>query len=487
MKKTLSSVKKNFLYQCIYEVLIIILPFVTSPYIARVLGAEGIGIYSYTYTIANYFVLFANLGIKNYGNRIIAEVRDDREELNKTFSNLFSVMFLVSIIIFIVYMTYAFFFSDYQTIALIQCLYVLSSLIDINWFYFGIEKFKLTVIRNTIIKLGTVVSVFLFVRDKDDLWTYCLVMSLGTVIGQLAVWPFLKKYVSIEKPTWKEMILHIKPLLVLFVPVLAVSLYKYMDKIMLGMISTKPQVGFYENAEKAINIPVSIITSFGTVMLPRISNMTKDGNVERIKIYIGKSIELIMCMSFAMAFGMLGVARNFSVVFWGSEFETSGSIIMILAITIPFLAFANVIRTQFLIPLKLNKLYIISVFVGALVNLSTNMIFIYYFGAIGAAYGTVLAEVAVCIIQSFFVRKKLPVSEYLKKCLFFMIAGCVMFVIVYLLGFGERSGGMLIIQSLVGGMIYIILCLLYFKYNNNEWIMSMVCEILNKEVSHKRN
>ena len=149
---------------------------------------------------------------------------------------------------------------------------VLSGLFDISWFYFGIEHFKLTVLRSTVIKILNVICVFTLVRSKSDLWIYCLIMALGMLLSQLTLWVPLKKYVKFVKPSWSKMTIHIKPMLVLFVPTIAVSLYKYMDKIMIGSISSKTQLGFYENAEKVINIPTTVITSFGTVMLPKMSN-----------------------------------------------------------------------------------------------------------------------------------------------------------------------------------------------------------------------
>ena len=273
-----SSVKKNFFYQMIYEVLVFILPFITSPYIARVIGAEGLGIYSYANSIAYYFVLFSMLGLKNYGNRTIAQSRDDRERLNETFSNVAALHIIASTICILTYVGYIVILKGERLYAIIMGAYVLSGLFDISWFYFGIEKFKLTVTRNTLIKIANVICVFVFVRDADDLWKYCMIMSVGTLISQMVLWIPLKKYVTFVKPTWSKMVIHIKPLCILFIPSIAVSLYKYMDKIMIGVLSNKVQLGYYENAEKVINIPMGIITSFGVVMLPKMSNLLATKN-----------------------------------------------------------------------------------------------------------------------------------------------------------------------------------------------------------------
>lgn len=475
------SVKKNFFYQMIYEILIIILPFITSPYIARVIGAEGLGIYSYSYSIAYYFVLFSMLGLKNYGNRVIAQNRDNKETLNKTFSNIFAIHAVIVMICLVVYMIYVYNKRQEQIYALIQTAYVMSSLFDISWFYFGIEKFKLTVTRSTIIKILNVICVFVFVKTSDDLWKYCLIMSVGILVSQLTLWIPLKKYVSLKKPQWREMKTHIKPLLILFIPAIAVSLYKYMDKIMIGALSSKAQLGFYENAEKVTNIPMSIIAAFGTVMLPKVSFLLANKSHKKVMEYINISMEYVMCLSFALAFGLAAVGTTFAPVFWGEEFAYSGILIMGLSITIPFISFANVIRTEYLIPTEKDRDYLISVISGALINLIINWFFIPKFGAKGAMIGTIAAEIIVCIIQTQAVHKDLPISLYIKNSLPFFIMGLIMFGIVFSMG-SYFGGGLviLLVQILSGMILYCAFCLAYFIKRKDKIILGIINTLVRR-------
>lgn len=478
----MGSLKKNVIYQTAYQILTIILPFVTSPYVSRVLGAENLGIYSYTYSIASYFVLFAMLGIANYGNRSIAMVRDDQNKLNRTFSGIFVVHSAVSLIVILFYVVYlVILVRENQIIAVIQTVYIIAALLDINWFYFGIEQFKITVTRNTIVKLLTVVSIFLFIRSKDDLWIYVTIMAFGSFLSQSLVWLFLRKYVSFVKPTFAEMKKHIKPMLVLFIPVLAISLYKVMDKIMLGNMCAKAQVGFYENSEKAINIPNSVIGAFGTVMLPKMSNLLNTGKEKEGRKYMNLSMKYIMIVSFALAFGLAAVSDIFSVVFWGEEFRPSGILIAILAMTVPFLAFANVIRTQHLIPMCKDKEYTISVFVGAGVNLLFNIILIPQYQAVGAALGTLFAEVSVCVIQAFFVRKDLPLAMYLKNCVFFILAGVVMYTAVYALNLiMSESVLSLALEIAAGGVVFVALSAVYLWVTKDDFFRKTVKKYLRR-------
>lgn len=470
----MSSIKKNMVYQSLYQILAIILPLVTSPYISRILGPEKLGIYSYTYSITSYFVIFAMLGINNYGNRAIAQVRNDRNNLNKTFSSIFCFHAFISLIIAIIYIFYILFIVNENKIYfVIQGCLVAGALFDINWFYFGIEKFKLTVVRNTIVKLLTVLAIFLFVKSKDDLSIYIFIMAFGSFVSQLSVWMYIKKYVVFVKPSVQDIIKHTKPMFILFIPVIAISLYKYTGKIMIGLLSTKSQLGYFDNAGKAIDIPISIIGAFGTVMLPRMSNLVANGEFEVIKKNINNSIQSFMFLAIGLTFGIAGVSTVFAPIFWGEQFVHSGQLIKWLAITIPFLAFANILRTQYLIPQSKDKIYVVSIIIGAIVNITLNILLIPKYEAMGAVIGTIFAEITVCLIQSIALIYELPIIVYIKNCLFYIFSGTVMYLILLFIGkLMEVHIYTLIVQIVFGALLYISLCLLYFRITKNTKVIN---------------
>lgn len=483
----MSSIKKNFAYQMMYEVLALIVPLITSPYIARTIGAEGLGIYSYSYSVAYYFVLFSMLGLKNYGSRAIAQTRDDPIQLNETFSSLLAVHVLVSILCCFVYAGYVISLGKERTYALIQSAYVLSGFFDISWFYFGIEKVKLTAMQSTIIKVLNVICIFIFVRGANDLWKYCVIMAMGTLLGQLILWLPLGRYVRIVRIDAHSVSRHIKPLLILFIPAIAVSLYKYMDKIMIGSLNSKIQLGLYENAEKVINIPITVIAAFGTVMLPRMSNLLCFSDRSVAKRYICISMRYVMCLAFALAFGLAGVGKVFAPVFWGSEFQSAGVIIMGLAITMPFLAFANVIRTQFLIPMERDRQYLNSVITGALINLIINWILIPSMGAIGATIGTIAAEVAVCMIQTWTVRKELEIGAYLRNAAPFLGIGSVMFFAVYIFGLKNAVSIQTLIEQIgMGIIIYSVISIVYLYVVRDSVLVDMIQKIRMQNLFRKK-
>ena len=199
----MSSVKKNYIYNVIYEVLIIVIPLITSPYISRVLGAEQIGVYTYCYSIVSYFVLFARLGIVNHGSRSIAGAKT-LEERNKIFSNTLVIQIFLAILMIILYVLYFSFFDlEYHVMSVIMLTYLVAAAFDVNWFFFGIEQFKITVTRNIIIKLISTTLLFVLVREPSDLWKYGLILGFSQLGGQVAVWPYLKRYVKFVKPELK--------------------------------------------------------------------------------------------------------------------------------------------------------------------------------------------------------------------------------------------------------------------------------------------
>ena len=436
----MTSPKKNFIYNVMYQILILIIPLITAPYLSRVVGSEGIGIFSYTYSIVYYFMLLTLLGVNNYGNREIAKVRDSKKELSKTFWSIYSFQIFMGTLMLIIYIAYLLLFNiDYKLLSFIEIIYILSAILDINWFFYGMEEFKKTITRNTILKIGTLFLIFIFVKKSTDLWKYTLIMASMTLLSQLILWFFMKGKIDFVKIKIKDIKKHIKPNIILFIPVIAVSIYKIMDKVMLGSLTNINEVGFYENAEKIVNIPITIIAALGTVMLPRITNMISNGQKKEVDKYINKSIEFVMFLSLAMCIGLICVGYDFAPVFFGKEFQKTGILIVLLSITLPFISFANVIRTQYLIPFGKDKVYMKSVIYGAISNFIMNLIFIPKFESIGACIGTITAEIFVMLYQFYYMRKEYKFGNLFKTIIPFILTSIIMFEVIYPLNYLKHT------------------------------------------------
>ena len=456
------KLKTNIIYQVAYEIFVIAMPLFLSPYVSRVLGATGIGIYSYTQSIATYFVLFSMLGIKNYGNRVIAQVKDNKEKLNETFSSLLRLHIIVSLLCVCIYFCYIPTTDEYRIYFAIQGLYVLSGLFDITWFYFGIEQFKISVLRNLVVKLFTFASIFLFVKQEDDLLLYCGILSGGFLLSQLFLWIPLYRFVQLVKCDWSVVWGHLKPMLVLFLPTIAISLYRYMSRIMLGVLDTPEQVGFFSNSDQIISVPTALIAAFGTVMLPRMSNLRIKNDNSQFERNISLSMKYLMCISIGMGFGMAAVAHNFAPIFWGEDFSDCGKMIKYLSIVIPFVAFANILRTQYLIPFAYDKQYTISVFIGAIANILVNWLFIPIMGGMGAVLGAIAAECTVCLVQCIYVKRQLPLKSYVVQSMPFVLFGIIMLAcVMHLSNLFDNAILSLLFQILIGMVIYVSLSLGY--------------------------
>lgn len=453
-----SSTKKNFIYSSLYQVLVLVLPLITTPYVSRIFGAENLGVYSYTNTIAQYFVIFAMLGLNNYGNRAVAMARDNKEKLNAVFSEIYTMQLITGILSLLIYIVYAVFIAqDYKTYSLILTLYVFSAVLDINWLFFGLEKFKLTVIRNSIIKIGSVIAILVLVKTKDDLWIYTSIYAVSMLLSTIALWPYTRKEVRYHLPKAQDVLKHVKSNMVMFVPVIAVSIYKYMDKLMLGDFS-KIETGYYENAEKIITVALGFITAFGNVMLPRMSNMVVRKDVTRARQTIATSMRFVLGLSCALAFGMAAVAPEFVGLYFGKGFEPCIIIMIALAPTMIFQSWANVIRTQYLIPFKHDNVYVCSVIFGALTNFVVNYLMIPKYGALGAVAGTIIAEASVAVIQTVAVKKELNVSIYFKQGIPFMLFGLVMYAFVRYIARLQSSDFIKVsVEVISGAVVYLIL------------------------------
>lgn len=460
------SIRKNYIYSVSYQILLVILPLLTAPYLARVIGAEGVGIYAYTYTIAHYFFMFSKLGLNNYGTRSIARAKNDTDYLSRIFSEIYFQQLIIGLLVAFIYMLYVIFISKTDPLVTwIQLTYVISVAVDIDWFFFGMEKFKRITIRNFIVKILMTFCVLTFVNSKNDIWIYALIISIGVLASNLSIWIGIRKIITLKRVSLRSMLSHIKPSLVLFIPVVATSIFRSFDKIMIGSISGMIQVGIYENAEKIVYLLLGFISALGKVSMPRISNLLSENKHMAANKYIRKSMTFSMFISSALAFGIAAIAPEFIPIFYGEGFYGSIIILQCLSGTIVLIAWANVIRTQYIIPMEKDYIYIKAVVYGAMINVVINLALIRTYGALGAVVGTICAEFFVPLYQTINVRKELPISLYLKQNVVFIIFGWIMYIVVRYIAVGLDNGILsVLLQMVIGAIVYLMLSGAYFYH-----------------------
>lgn len=452
------KVIKNYLYNLGYQVLIILLPLVTTPYVSRVLGAKGIGTYGYTNSITQYFILFGCIGLNLYGQREIAYYQNDIQKRSKVFFELLLLRIItVSISIILYYFsfcqnpTYGYIFS-------IQIIDVVASMFDISWLYQGMEDFKKIVLRNTLVKICGLIIIFMFVKSPADLPIYVLSYSATLLLGNLSMWMYLPKFVKKVSLKYLNIQKHLKPTIVLFLPQIATSIYTMLDKTMIGALTNNTaEVGYYEQSQKIIRMAMTIATSLGTVMLPRVANLFKEGKLDEVKESMYTSFQFISFLTFPLCFGLIGISKGFVPWFFGEGYGKVVYNMMIISPIIIIIGYSNVIGTQFLLSTGRQKEYTLSVCTGTVVNLCCNFLLIPMLLSYGAAIATVIAELSVTLVQVIATRSTFS-YRYIFKLVYKYIIAAVLMLVVLLFLSNIMPVGILytVIQMTAGCFVYFI-------------------------------
>ena len=347
----------------------------------------------------------------------------------------------------------------------------LGSLLDINWLFFGVEEFDVTVKRSMIIRIASVVGILVLVKSPEDLWIYTIIMAGSTVLSNGILWWFVPKLVDLDgirRIKFLNVRTHIKPVLILFVPLIAMSVYHIMDKTMLGILSSYEQTGFYYNADKIINIPIGIITGIGTVMLPRMSALEELGKKSESEKLFEMSVEMVIMLSSAMAFGISAVAKEFT------PFDACILLMIVLSPVLIIKSISQTVRMQYLIPTHRENIFIQAVFAGAIVNFIVNSALINKYGALGAVIGTLTAELVTCVWQCWKIKKDINIARLLSKSICYLVFGFGMMVSVRLVAnvFSNRIMGILL-EICTGGLVYLTLCSMYWVITKNPILQSL--------------
>ena len=471
------SIKKNYSYNLIYQIIVIIIPLITTPYLSRVLGAEKIGIYGYVLSIATYFMLFGTLGTALYGKREIAYVSKNRKEYSKVFWEIVLVRLifvLISLLFFYIFFIRSTKYGVYYAILSIE---IIATIFDISWFFQGLEEFKKIVIRNVVIKLLSVAAIFLFVNTREDLVIYLMIYSLSTLIANISLWFYLPRYL-VKVDDKLQLKRHIVPTINLFIPQVAIQVYTLLDKTMLGVLTDNMnEVGNYEQSQKIIKTALVLVTSLGTVVSPRISSTIADGNKKQVVEYLKKSYNFVWLLGFPLMMGLIATASTIVPWFLGGEFKQSISLIMIGSLLIMAIGLNNVSGVQYLISVKKQNLFTKSVVIAAIFNFLLNLILIPKFGAFGAIISSVLAEILIIIVQAIDIRNDFDVRIIYKGSLKYIIGSIIMFIPVYMIGlYMEPRIITTLIQVIVGLVIYGI----YLLVIKDEFTINFINSILKR-------
>ena len=472
------SIKKNYVFNVLYQILTLITPLVTAPYLSRVLQPDGVGRVSFVESIVSYFSLFAVMGISTYGQREISYVQDDIEERSKVFWNTKILGFCISGITIFAYLVFARFQKNNASLYLILTLNLISNFFDITWFFQGMEDFVKTVTRNAVFKIIQIIYIFSFVKNKEDILLYVLGIGLFASLGNISLWAYLPKYIQKVHLSYLRPFKDFKIVWSLFIPTVAIQVYTVLDKTMIGLITNNSfENGYYEQALKMSKMLLALVTALGTVMVPRIGYLFEKEKKEEIQTYMYRGYRFVWFLGIPLCFGIIMSAANFVPWFFGASYEKVIPLLRILSLLILAIGINNVTGIQYLIPTKKQNIFTMTVIIGAIINFCLNMVLIYYFKSIGAAIASVTAESVIAIVQLIIVRKELSPIQVLKEGIHYFIAGIMMvLVLIPITKYLAPSILHSIIIAASGALVYFAVLLI----EKDEFLIINIKMVLNK-------
>ena len=449
------KVLKNYLYNAGYQILALVVPLITAPYISRVLHPAGVGYNAYTNSIIQYFVLMADLGIAMYGQREIAYVREDPKKMSQTFWEIQCLKFFTTTFAYFAFVIFLHVYDRYTVFLWIQSLNIIGAALDVSWLYQGIEDFKRTVLRNTMVRLLSLALIFILIKKPSDVSLYIFIIAFSNLFGNLTLWPHLRKLLVSIKGIKLHVFKHLKFVIVMFIPQIAISIYLQLNKTMLGSMMGAKYSGFYQNSDNLVKMVLSLGTSLGTVMLPHMAAAFSKGDENGMKRMLYRSFDMISLLAVAMAFGVAAVGYKLAPFFYGQGFGPVGPAMMIESIVIVMISWSNTIGQQYLVPTNRMKDYTISVVLGSVINLIVNFLFIRLWGLDGAMWATVLSETIVTGYQLVCTRKVFKWRQLFKNVPKYIIAGIAMFIPVFIMNVRlHPSVVTLSLEVLIGAVIY---------------------------------
>lgn len=477
----MSSVKKNFFYNGLLLLSNLIFPVVNFAYASRVLGPSGIGKVQFVVVFATYFVVIAQFGIPVYGMREIAKTGEDRKKRDKLFSELLLINLLSSLFLSVIYGTLIFsvkWFHDSLNYYLLGGLLVLSGFSVLDWFYMGREQFRFLSLRSVVIKIVALTALLLFVKTPENLMIYFLI-TIFSILGA-NFWNLLHlrgqvtlrfRHIHPRKHFW--------PLFILYTSSLTISVYTLGDTLLLGFLTNNKAVGFYTAAKKLILVTIPLVTSLGTVLIPRLSKSLDRENNQETVARVDQSFAFICLFGIPVSVGISVFAPEIIRVFSGPKFAEAALTLQLIAPVIFLVGLGHLFGMQLLIPGGFEKQYLFATLLGMGISLLLNLFLIRYFQDKGAAATLVIAEGMVSLTSYLFVIRKMHLRVQWSLAVKAFVASLLFFPVSWLM---HNTGGFPLIWSLfvailLSAILYFAVQMLFFR---ERLLRTLMTSILRK-------
>ena len=451
----MSRILKNYFYNILYNMFVLLVPLITAPYLARVLGAERLGIYSYVSSSTSVIMSVSLFGIYSYGNRQTAYMRDDGEEMSQMFWDIMGLRAVLGIFGTIVYIVYAR-ISGFAIFFRLFYIYYLANVFDCTWLFVGLEDMKIPALKNMFAKILSTLCIFLFVKSEQDIGRYIFLLSLSTMIANILAYPQLRKYIKVKKIQFKNFKKYLWGSVELFLPSFVATIYLQVDKVMIGWLTNgTSQISYYDQAEKIVIIPLTFITVLSTVMMPRIANEFKRGNQTVIGGLLEKAAGYSMFLALPMMFGLMGIAYKFIPWYLGRAFMATAKAVVILSPMVISNTLIGISGSQYFTATNQMGILLKSNAAGAALNIAVNTILIPRYGYIGAAIATLFSNYTLVGIQFYYLNRQVGIKNIFNQSARYFLYSLVMFIVVFLWGHIQSPGPIVTLEQIfVGGAVY---------------------------------
>lgn len=474
-----SKVFANYLYNLSYEILSLVLPIFSVPYVSRVLGAYQLGKYYYVTAVVTYFGIFAVLGTVDYGQREIASRQDSIIDRSKKFWDILLFRFVfISLTLLIFIPTVMLSPNKYRLLYWINVITFLSWTIDVSWYFQGMENYRVTAIKNGMVKIVATILIFVLIKSRNDVWLYTAIYALAGLFGNLTMLPYLKGSIVFVKTSFKKALSQFSDIIGLFLPVVAIQLYNSLDKIILGQFSDDRQVGYFSQVQIIVNFCVIFVAAYGGVMTPHISYLFKKNRQDLIKSYIRSAIRYVYMLAIPMVIGCLSVGDIFVPIFFGTKYKSAIPTLYILACLVIVLGMGQ-LQGQFLIAIDRQNYFSLATIVALIINflLAIILVAVLRFGANGAAIATVFSEFIAAIIEAHYLKDVSGLESYFRFFIRYLILGVPIVISVIIVRSVLTNRLAILVSSIVlGGITYFGLLLL----TKDKLFLEIVHPLINK-------
>lgn len=453
--------KKNFIYNFLLTGSNLLFPLLTFPYLSRILGANGLGICNFIISYSQNYSIIAALGIPVYGIREIAKTGNDKEKRSKLFFEILSIHLAFTTLLLIIYISSVFLYADlqqYKDLALLGGSLILFNVFSIEWLFAGVNDFKYITIRSLIIRVLSVISIFLFVKKSDDFSIYFIIYVVTVFLTASVDVYSARKFISRKIIlSIKGILTHIRPVFILGFYIVLTSIYTVLPATLLGFLSTKTAVGYYYGANRVIRMSISLFSALITVMIPRLNLVVENRQTEEYRLLINKALKVIISFGIPLSLFVLLLAHPIMMILGGEKFINSVFVIQVMAPVILIVSFAQIFVYLILSANRMDKQMVLLAITGMAVSLTINLTFIPHFAEKATGFSQLFSEGIVTLLAFFLCKKALdfqfPVKMFLLNLLFALPFAAVSYLSIRFL---SNNFLILIVSGLVCGLYFLI-------------------------------